>query len=187
MEKISERIRYLPAAADPLSADVYFVDGDKYCYIYDVGNNAQALDAISRVQKGKKVVLSHYHKDHLGNIDKIEYLDLYVGKLTQEITQKGYLVESKVTIQDGVTIEIIPCVSPHVDGFLILNIGHEYALISDLYFTRPTHSLEKAAKMLDTLRALDTKFFVISHQDAGKVIEKGKLIDELMNYFGVRL
>ena len=112
MNLITERIMYLPATSDPLSADVYFIEGDKYCYIYDVGNDDNSLHHINEVEKEKIVVLSHYHEDHVGNIDCINYRNLYVGKKTYETIGKGKLVEDVITINDGVKIEIIHCTSP---------------------------------------------------------------------------
>ena len=40
-------------------------------------------------------------------------------------------------------------------------------------------------KMIESLRDIDTKYFVISHQENEKVIPKDKLITELLVYFGL--
>ena len=180
---ISEIIKYLPATNDPLSADVYCIEGDKYCYVYDVGNDDRSLQYINQIGKEKVVVLSHHHKDHTGNIVDLHYRDLYVGKKTYETIGAGVIVEDKLTINDGVRIDVIHCVSPHTDGSLIVTIDKEYTLIADLYFTRPPFDKEKAMKMIDSLRSIDTKYFVISHQEDEKVIPKDKLIAELTAYF----
>lgn len=183
MNTIGEKIKYLPATNDPLSADVYCIDGEKYCYIYDVGNNNPSLQYINQVSKEMVVILSHHHKDHTGNIAGIHYRDLYVGKKTYEAIGKGVIVEDKLTITDGVKIDIAHCVSPHTDGSLIITVDNEYTLIADLYFTRPPFDKEKAMKMIESLRNIDTKYFVISHQEDEKVISKVKLIVELTDYF----
>ena len=183
MNTISEKIKYLPATNDPLSADVYCIEGDKYCYVYDVGNDERSLQYINQIGKEKVVVLSHHHKDHTGNIVGLHYRDLYVGKKTYEIIGKGIIVEDALTINDGVRIDVSHCVSPHTEGSLIITVDNEYTLIADLYFTRPPFDKEKAMKMIDSLRSIDTKYFVISHQEDGKVIPKEKLIVELTDYF----
>ena len=183
MNMISERIRYLPATNDPLSADVFCIEGDKYYYVYDVGNDDRSLRYINQIGKEKVVVLSHHHKDHTGNIVDLHYRDLYVGKKTYETIGTGVIVEDKLTINDGVRIDVIHCVSPHTDGSLIVTIDNEYTLIADLYFTCPPFDKEKARKMIDSLRSIDTKCFVISHQEDEKVIPKDKLIAELTAYF----
>ena len=183
MNKIGERIEYHPATNDPLSADVYCVEGDKYCYVYDVGNDERSLQYINQIGKEKVVVLSHHHKDHTGNIVGLHYRDLYVGKKTYEIIGKGIIVEDALTINDGVRIDVSHCVSPHTEGSLIITVDNEYTLIADLYFTRPPFDEEKAMKMIDFLRNIDTQYFVISHQENENVIPKEKLIAELTVYF----
>lgn len=183
MNKISEKIKYLPATDDPLSADVYFVDGDQYCYVYDVGNDEYSLSQINQIEKEKVIILSHHHKDHTGNIESINYRNLYVGKLTYETIGKGIIVEDKFTINDGVKIEVIHCTSPHTKDSLILNIDNEYTLIADLYFTRPPFDKMAARKMIESLKNIDTKYFVISHQEDPKVIAKKELIVDLLDYF----
>lgn len=184
MNTIGKRIKYLPALNDPLSADVYCIEGDKYCYVYDVGCDDRSLRYINQIGRETVVILSHHHKDHTGNIVDLHYRDLYVGKKTYEIIGKGIIVEDTLTINDGVRIDVIHCISPHTDGSLIITVDNEYTLIADLYFTRPPFEKEKAMKMIETLRNIDTKYFVISHQEDEKVIPKDKLITELSVYFG---
>ena len=183
MNTIGRRIRYLTASNDPLSADVYCIEGDKYCYVYDVGNDERSLQYINQIGKEKVVVLSHHHKDHTGNIVGLHYRDLYVGKKTYEVIGKGIVVEDTLTINDGVRIDVSHCVSPHTEGSLIITVDNEYTLIADLYFTRPPFDEEKAMKMIDFLRNIDTQYFVISHQENENVIPKEKLIAELTVYF----
>ena len=50
MNVICDKIAYLPAVDDPLSADVYFIEGKENCYIYDVGNNEDSLHHINRIK-----------------------------------------------------------------------------------------------------------------------------------------
>lgn len=183
MKKITDYITYLPASSDPLSADVYFIEGDESCYLFDVGNNEAALQAISGAEKEKVVILSHYHKDHTGNIDKVDYKELYVGDLTKETIQRGTVVTDKVVIHDGVELVIQHCPSPHTKGSLIVTVNKEYTLIADLYFTKAGYDKELADEMLKKLETLDTKYFVVSHQQGENIFEKQKMITELKEYF----
>lgn len=183
MHKIGERIKYLPATNDPLSADVFCIEGDQYCYVYDVGSDERSLRYINQIAKEKVVVLSHHHKDHTSNIDSIHYRGLFVGKQTYEAIGKGVIVENAFTINDGVKIDVIHCTSPHTDGSLIITVDNEYTLIADLFFTRPPFDKDKAMKMLESLKNINTKYFVISHEEDEKVISKEKLIKELTAYF----
>jgi len=183
MKLISDRIKYLPATNNPLSADVFFIEGDKCCYLFDVGSDDNSLRYINQIDKEKIIILSHYHKVHTANIEHISFLNLYVGKKTNESIGIGKVVEYSFTINDGVKIEVLPCVSPHTDGSLIINIDNEYTLIADLYFTRPPFDRSKAEQMIETLKNIDTKYFVVSHQEEEKVIPKEKLITGLLDYF----
>lgn len=183
MNLITDRIKYLPATSDPLSADVYFIVGDKYCYIYDVGNNDHSLHCINQTDKEKVIILSHYHKDHVGNIEHIVAHSLYVGKKTYETIGKGQIVEKTFSITDGVKIDVIPCPSPHTDGSLIINVDNEYTIIADLFFTRPPFDVSKAMMMIETLKSVETKYYVVSHQEDEKVISKEQFITELIEHF----
>ena len=183
MSTIGEKIKYLPATDDPLSAEVYHIDSKKYCYIYDVGNNNAALEYINCIEKDRIIILSHFHKDHIGNIKDLHYKALYVGKETNEVIETGIIVEDKITIDDDVNIEITHCTSPHTDGSLIVTIDNEYTLIGDLYFTRSPFDRNKAIKMIEILKEIDTKYFVISHLEVDKILSKKKLIEELSEYF----
>ena len=182
MKTIGTRITYLPASNDPLSADVYLIDGDKYCYIYDVGNDDQSLYLINQIKKEKIVILSHYHQDHTGNIEKIHFRTLYAGRKTQEAIGKGIIVEKAFTIHDGVKIDVIPCTSPHTNGSLVITVDNKYTFIADLFFTRPPFDHEKAEKMIEALSAIETKYFVISHWEERKIVSKEILINELSDY-----
>lgn len=182
MNVITERITYLPATDEPLSAEVYLIKGDQRCYVYDVGNNNGSLRYINQIEKEKTVILSHYHKDHIGNIEDINYAQLYIGRKTYETIGRGEIVDEVCTINDGVKIEILQCISPHTEGSLIVNVDNEYTLIADLYFTKPPFEKEKAMQMIAFLEKLDTKYFVVSHQK-DKVIEKEKMLKELAEYF----
>ena len=84
MNAIGEKIKYLPSSEYPLSADVYFIEGDKYCYIYDVGNNDDSLNQINQIKKEKIIVLSHYHQDHIGNIENIDYYHTMLDEIDND-------------------------------------------------------------------------------------------------------
>lgn len=183
MNVITDYIKYLPATDDPLSADVYFIEGEKFCYIYDVGNNDIALRHINQIQKEKCIILSHYHKDHTGNIDRINYSNLYVGNKTFEVINKGKIIKDALTLYDGIKIEILPCISPHTEGSLVVTINNEYTLIADLFFTHPPFDKNIVSNMIDTLHKIDTKYLVVSHQEEKKIFLKHDFIAELSDYF----
>lgn len=183
MKTICPYLHYIPSTLDPLSADVYVIEGESFSYIFDVGNNQEALDTLSNLSGGKIIILSHPHNDHVGNLDKLDYKALYAGDSTCEKIKKGTVVENELTINDGVNLQISPCPSPHTGGSLIVTVNNEYTLLADLYFTRQTYENELAHAMLDVLKEIETKYFVVSHQEANPVFEKEYLLRELTAYF----
>lgn len=183
MNKITDYLQYIPGTSDPLSADVFVVTGEKRTYIFDVGSSEDSFQALNELPGEKTIILSHFHKDHTGNLDRLTYRDCYVGDLTFEKIGCGTVVTDKLTIYDGVEVEIQPCPSPHTPGSLILTINREYTLLADLYFTKPDYDRELAKAMLDVLQGLDTKYFVVSHQEGKPVFAKEYLIEELTNNF----
>lgn len=186
MKTIGKYIKCIPASDEPLSADVYLIEGEQYCYIFDVGNCRESLQVIREVQKEMIIILSHYHKDHTGNIDQLDYKKLYVGDVTAETIGTGIVVREPVFIRDGIDFEIIPCISPHTGGSLIVNVNYEYTLIADLFFSRPPIDTKAAWNMIQTLKAVDTRFFVVSHSGEGSIYEKQDLIGQLYDFFQVQ-
>ncbi|MDO4188469.1 MAG: MBL fold metallo-hydrolase [Lachnospiraceae bacterium] len=77
--EISDRIEYIVSSESPLSSDVVFVKGDKATWIFDVGASDEAYEAISKaiceellnLRRGVNIVISHFHEDHMGNLQKI--------------------------------------------------------------------------------------------------------------------
>lgn len=183
MEKIADYLHYIPSSAEPLSADVFLIEGERQTYVFDVGSNEESFQTLYQLPKEKAIILSHFHNDHRGNLDRLTWKDLYVGDAAFEKIGTGTVVTDKLTIHDGVKLEIQPCPSPHTPGSLILTVNNEYTLLADLYFTKPDYDRELAQAMLDVLRDLDTNWFVVSHQEGSPVFEKTHLIEELIKYF----
>ena len=185
MKRLGRFIEYLPASEEPLSADVYFLAGERYCYLFDVGSSVEALEAIRAVEKEKVVILSHFHRDHTGNVEKLDFAKLYVGDLTAKKLGTGTVVGEPVVIRDGIVLEILPCPSPHTGGSLIVNVNHEYTLIADLFYARPPVDREVAEKMIRTLETVDTRFFVISHGGEENLFGRERFLEQLRDYFAL--
>lgn len=183
MNTLATYLQQVPSSNDPLSADVYLIHGERCEYLFDVGNNEESLRVISGITKDKVVILSHLHDDHIGNIDNVDYKELYVGDLTYEKIRKGKVVENELLIHDGVKMEIKHCPSPHTGGSLIVTINNEYTLLADLYFTRPVFDRQAAHSMMEVLKAIETKYFVASHQAVGTIFEKDLFVKEMEEYF----
>lgn len=82
---INNRISYLKASENPLSADVGVIKGDTRTWFFDVGSNEGAYRLITEEMNKTGIVISHFHPDHMGNLSRImekERPTLYVGDNT---------------------------------------------------------------------------------------------------------
>lgn len=183
MQHLSDEIRYLPASREPLCAEVFFIEGEKCTYIYDVGCGEAALQALRAVEKPMVLTISHFHQDHAANVKDVACRQLYVGSYLGKKLGMGTVVRDAVTIDDGVHIEIRHCPSPHAKGSLILTVNNTYTLVGDLCFARPGQvDRGLAMHMLKVLQGVDTQYFVTSHEEE-KVHEKAGFLRQLRTYF----
>ena len=94
--KITEHISYIKASGQPLSADVILVEGQEYLYAFDVGNNEKVAEYLNSIPKKKRVILSHFHTDHMGNIGRVSWESVYFGANTEKYFQhyiKDYVAQ----------------------------------------------------------------------------------------------
>lgn len=185
MNQLAPRIRQIPAASDPLSADVFIIEGDERYYVFDVGANDEAFAAVSALDKPVTVILSHFHRDHIGNMSRLNSADTLAGARTMKYISGSTLVDAPVTIHDGVTIAVRPCVSPHAPGCLIATVNGEYTFIGDLHYARPGTGLGEAKGMLNVLKKLETRYFVVSHAQGSPLVEKSALLQSVKAYFAL--
>ena len=165
MIKINEYISFIPSTQEPLSSNVFFINGKNSTYIYDVGRNDEAYNEIQNVANNKTIVISHFHADHLSNITRITYDDLYVSNYTYKHTNKGSIVKESITIKDDIKLEIISASSVHSKGSLLLNINNEYCLIGDLIHYDGPLNKSLYCMMIKDLEKIDTKYFVLGHNE----------------------
>ena len=70
--KINDRISYVKATEKPLSADVGIVEGDEFIWIFDVGADESVPISLNKIQKPKNAVISHFHPDHMKNLEHVD-------------------------------------------------------------------------------------------------------------------
>ena len=121
---INERISYIEATEEPLSADIGIIRCGDTEWLYDVGNDLRSLDGLDGEYN---VVLSHFHQDHTGSLDKVLTGELYVSGETFRHTGRGTVVTGELTIGD---LRIFQIPSSHTKGCLGLEVGNEYVLVS---------------------------------------------------------
>ena len=165
--KLTESISYLPAVSAPLSCDIVFIKTDKSTWIFDTGTNEEAAAEINKIDGPKNIVISHFHADHITNIPKINYTNLYVSKNTKKYTKDGIIVSGNMIFDEEPEIKIMELPSSHAKGCLILICG-EYAFLGDGAYCKPllghhTYNSQLLLEMIKVMESLDVKYFCLSH------------------------
>ena len=163
-------IRYLKSTADPLSADIGLIRGKDHLWLFDVGAGAQALERLQALPQKPCVVLSHFHPDHMGNLDKLDWEALYLGRYTFQKPGFGTVVRKPMTISDGIQLTIFPIPSSHAKGSLGLEVNEAYAFLGDVVYSseKQGRTVYNATLLKDTiasLRTLRAPYFLLSHAE----------------------
>lgn len=183
MNHLTPRIRQICATHEPLSADVFIIEGDARYYVFDVGASDAAYEAISELDKPVTVILSHFHRDHIGNMSRLTPSEILAGARTMKYIPHGTLVDTPLVIRDGVEIKVQPCVSPHAPGCLIATVDGAYTFVGDLHYTRPGTGQGEAKGMLNVLKKVETRYFLPSHLEGSPLVEKENLLRDVKEYF----
>ena len=167
---LDSSIRYLKSTADPLSADIGLIRGKDHLWLFDVGAGAQALERLQALPQKPCVVLSHFHPDHLSNLDKLDWEALYLGHYTYKKTGFGTVVRKPMTISDGSQLTIFPIPSSHAKGSLGLEVNETYAFLGDAVYSGAKQgcSVYNVTLLKDTiasLRTLRAPYFLLSHAE----------------------
>lgn len=167
LKKLTENISYLPAVPDPLSCDLVFIKTNKATWIFDTGTNEESVNEINKISGEKNIVISHFHYDHITNLPKVEYTNLYVSKNTKKYTEAGTVVEGEMIFNEEPEIKIMEIPSSHAKGCLILICG-DYAFLGDSSYCKPvlghhTYNAQLLLEMIKVMEKLPVKYFCLSH------------------------
>ncbi len=167
--QITERISRLPATTKPFSCDIIFIkakdeQGD-FTWIYDVGVGTGAANAINQIQGRKKIVISHFHPDHILNLPFVKYDELFVTKYTKKYTRVGTIITEPID-SDGV--KILPMPSSHAKGCLAI-ICDGYAFLGDGAFCKykgihHVYNPQILYEMIQFLEKADCHHFCLDHE-----------------------
>ena len=226
--KLTDRIHYLQMSNDPLSADVIAVRGDRAWWIFDVGacdEAAQFINALPRILEGdttnpvdenganlaacnnaarlaKNVVISHFHRDHLLNVQRmcggeisLDIDALYVGAYTSKTFGEIEGVAKNVVMEplacdDGVQIQILPMPNSHAKGSLAL-IVDECVVLGDATYPMVGHgapdvyNVQILGEQIKLLKTLSASRFCLSHK-RGLVRDKTSVIQFLESVYARR-
>lgn len=180
--KITDRLSYIRATENPLSADVVIFYGDENLWFFDVGADKSVAEALNTFEKPKKAVFSHFHPDHTANLEHIVFSEIFLGANTFKYIKRGTVVDNDVFIDDGERIHIFPLPSSHAKGSLGMETG-DYAFLGDAVYStmkqgRVCYNASVLREEISVLKKLSAKFFLISH-DEKFIRPKDEIITEL--------
>ena len=184
MTRINKNISYIKSSEEPLSADIGIVETPNGKWLFDVGNNPIS---ISDLTDSYNIVLSHFHIDHTGNLDKLIEKDLYVSKETYRYTNRGTIVEKDIYI-DNLHIFVIP--SSHAKGCLGLEVDGEYAFVGDALYSKSKdgyriYNVQKLKECIELLKELKANYLLVSHYE-GLIRNKNDVIIELQEIYKLK-
>lgn len=191
---INNKISYLKASKDPLSADVGIIQGDERTWFFDVGSNEEAYQLIMNESKKIGIVISHFHPDHMGNLAEILSTDrnpsLYVGDNTFKYCKQGEIVTTDIFIEDGCKLHIFPLPSSHAKGSLGLEIDEKYAFLGDgTYATKKggkvVYNVQHLKEEIRVLSSLKATYFILSHREP-IIQEKDQVLKQLNRIYDMR-
>ena len=187
--KITDRISYIKATEKPLSADVGIIEGDEFCWIFDVGADESVPISLNKIQKPKNAVISHFHPDHMSNLEHVDLNEVYLGANTFKYAKRGTVVDKDVFIDDGIEIHIFSLPSSHAKGSLGMEIG-DYAFLGDATCSttkqgKTCYNVSVLKEEIAVLEKLSAKFFLISH-DEKFIRPKEEIISELLEIYSKR-
>lgn len=181
---INNRIRCIEASDNPLSADIGIIQADSGTWLFDVGNGAQN---IAGLHDRYHIVLSHFHADHVGNLDLLPAESIYVSKETHNHVHKGTILHSDVHVGD---MHIFPLPSSHAKGCLGLEVAEAYAFVGDALYCKVrdgfyVYNAQLLKAQIEVLTALRAPYLLVSHFE-GLVRRKEDVLEELNAIYGMR-
>ncbi len=182
--RISDNICYIEASNESLSADIGIIKTKNGTWLYDVGNDPNSILTLA---DNYNVVLSHFHTDHVGNLDKLNIENLYASQYTFSHTQKGFVVDTDIYIDD---LHIFPLPSSHAKGCVGLEIDEEYAFIGDAIYSKANaeyyiYNSQLLKDEIEVLKKLKAKYLLVSHLK-GMVMDKDAVIRDLEDIYSLR-
>ncbi len=191
LKSISPQLGYWPASAEPLCADIFVYRGLKGLWLFDIGYGDKALERVRALLEPCRVVISHFHQDHMGNLPQTAWDELYAGQYTlRHIKGAGQAVTSPMEPEPGVRLFPIP--SCHAKGCIGMEIEGTYALLGDATYCtsrtpqgRPAYN---ATLLLDTIRTLEglkAPWFLLSHGEP-LVRPREEILGELREIYRMR-
>ena len=181
---INEKISYIASSDDPLSADIGIIRNAASTWLFDVGNDKRAIRELTG---NYTVVLSHFHKDHTGNLDKLNVKDVFVSSETKRHVQTGTIIDKDCYIDH---LHLFPLPSSHCKGCLGLEVDETYAFVGDALYCRSKDgyyifNVQLLKDEIAVLKQLKAPYLLVSHFK-GMVRRRDEVIAELEELYRQR-
>ena len=182
--RINDKISYIECGERPLSSDIGIIKEGKDTWLYDVGNGA---DRIAGLSGQYHIVLSHFHPDHVGNLNRIGKKEVYVSAATQKYVRQGTIVTQDLYI-GGLHLFLLP--SSHAKGCLGLEVDETYAFVGDALYCKAklgygVYNAQLLKEQIEVLKRLKAPWLLLSHRK-NMVQKKDLLIEWLENIYDGR-
>ena len=180
--RLTDRIGYYPTREQPLSAEVAVIAGDSGWWIVDAGAAEDVAAAVRALPGEKRLVLSHFHQDHMACWEQLMCGEIYASPHTLRYIGRGTAVTEPLILRDGLALRLLPLPSSHAKGCLGLEAG-DYALLGDGLYScvkqgRRAYNASVLAETLRTLKTLQAERLLLSH-DFGHVRTRGEVMAAL--------
>lgn len=171
----------------PLSSDCGVIEINNTLYIFDVGANPRIIEELNNINLDRVVIISHFHIDHITNLNKINYSKLYVSDNTFKRTKTGETVKEKLILNEYISIFPITCC--HCKGSIGLKFRN-YAFIGDSLAPQikkdcNVYNVQLLKQEINELEKLDVDYFLDSH-NMEIIMTKKEVIDKLQNIYNKR-
>lgn len=174
---INEKISYIECSENPLSADIGIIREGNALWLYDVGSDERA---ISQVMGSCNVVLSHFHQDHTGNLERLSVEEAFVSGETKRLVRMGTVVDRDIYIG---SLHIFPLPSSHCKGCLGLEVDETYAFVGDALYSKArdgycVFNAQLVKEEIEVLKGLKAPYLLVSHYK-GLIRPRDEAIAEL--------
>lgn len=181
---INEKISYIPASDNPLSADIGIIRVGGKTWLFDVGNDERSIEGLDGTYN---VVLSHFHADHVGNLEKISCKELFISKETYDHVLRGTVVRDSIAAGN---LRVFPIPSSHTKGCLGLEVDGTYAFVGDALYSKVkdgcyVYNAQLLKDEIAVLKGLQASFLLVSHFD-GLIRRKEEVLAELEEIYEMR-
>ncbi|MBQ7491947.1 MAG: MBL fold metallo-hydrolase [Clostridia bacterium] len=191
MKKLTGSIFWIPPSEDPLSADVVIADAKDRYYVFDVGADESTADILGALDKPICVILSHFHPDHVANLQQLAPQAVYQGRFTLQKTHTGAAIAEPVVLQEDPSIRVLPFPSSHAKDSLALEVDRTYLFVGDgIYSTmkqgRPAYNAGTLQQTIRTLRDSPARLVGVSHADPF-LVPKNAVLKDLEAIYALRV